>query len=186
MSVADYKIFLYYLFIYLTPSDKVLQRYPNLPFRLHAKDLFSEISLLSYCLMPNHFHFLIQQTPQNAIPRFMKQITNAYTEYFNKKYKRDGGLMQGKYKAVQIETDELLMHVSRYIHLNPIVANLSEDIETYEWSSIREYTKNWKGICRKELVLSQFSTPKKYKLFLEDHLDYARQLENIKHLTIDE
>jgi putative transposase len=186
MSTVDYKIFLYYLFIYLTPLDRVLKSYPNLPFRLQGKNLAKEVEVLSYCFMPNHFHFLLKQITKDGITKFMKQITNGYTEYFNKKYKRDGGLMQGRYKAIQIETDNALIHISRYIHLNPVVADMCSSAEVYEWSSAKEFIKNTSGICKKDLILSQFNSPLKYEQFLQDHIDYARELEGVKYLTIDE
>jgi len=135
--------------------------------------------------MPNHFHFLVKQITKDGITKFIKQITNAYTEYFNKKYKRDGGLMQGKYKAVEVKTDDLLMHLSRYIHLNPRVACIIPDNELYEWSSENEYLMHINGLCNKSPILDQFTSIKKYEEFLYDHLDYARELDRIKHLTID-
>lgn len=186
MSNQDYKIFMHYVFVYIAPVSKILISYPNLPFRLQQKNLSNEVEILAYCLMPNHFHFLLKQNTKDGITKFMKQITNAYTEYFNKKYKREGGLMQGKYKAAVIDSDEILIHVSRYIHLNPVVAGLCEKINEYPWSSINEFFKNKELLCHTKPVLEQFSSSKKYETFVRDHLDYARELENIKHVSIDE
>jgi len=186
MSNQYYKIFIYYFFIYITPLAKVLTSYPNLPFRLQQKNLSKEVEVLTYCLMPNHFHFLLKQNSKDGITKFMKQITNAYTEYFNKKYKRDGGLMQGKYKAATIESDKILIHISRYIHLNPVVAGLCEKIYEYQWSSINEFINNKEILCNTKPILEKFSSSKKYETFILDHLDYARELENIKHASIDE
>ena len=135
----DYNLFYYYLYIYVTPLEKVLRRYHNLPIRLFNKNLSKEIDLLSFCLMPNHFHLLIKQKTEKDLAQFMKQLTNAYTQYFNEKYKRQGSLFEGRYKAVRIPTDELLIHTSRYIHLNPVVANLSLEPDQYQWSSYKEY-----------------------------------------------
>src|SRR3989344_7619419 len=114
----DYKIFLYYSFVYLKPLNDVLSTYPQLPIRLHSKNLSGEIDLISYCLMPNHFHLLLKQYTKTGFSKLAKQTTNAYTEYFNKKYKRTGSLMQGTFKSVKVNTDEQLVHLSRYIHLN--------------------------------------------------------------------
>lgn len=185
MSETDYKIFMYYLNIYLASQNSILQSYPNLPLRLQKKNLSKDVSLITYCLMPNHFHFLIQLISKDGITKFMKQLTNAYTEYFNKKYKRDGALMQGRYKALQIESDELLIHVSRYIHLNPVVSKVIKSAQEYPWSSASEYFQNLNGLCYKKLIQEHFSTPKKYQKFMLDHVDYAKKLETIKHLTID-
>lgn len=185
-SESDYKVFMYYLFIYVSSIRKVLLNYPNLPLRLQAKNLSNEVNLISYCLMPNHFHLLIKQHSENGTTKLLKQITNAYTEYFNKKYKRDGSLMQGKFKAVDITSDELLIHVSRYIHLNPVAANICNSIDEWQWSSAKEFQTPHNGLCSKELVLNQFLSHEKYFQFMNDHVGYARELEDIKHLTIDE
>ncbi|MEK6852378.1 MAG: transposase, partial [Nanoarchaeota archaeon] len=111
LDEQDYNMFLYYLFVYLSPMETVLEKYPRLPLRLYSSNLSREVELLSYCLMPNHFHFLIKQHSKDGISKLLKQITNAYTLYFNSKYERVGGLVQGRFKAVEIGKDELLIHV---------------------------------------------------------------------------
>lgn len=187
LDQQDYNLFLYYLYIYLMPLDQVLKKYPMLPLRLHAKNLSNEANLISYCLMPNHFHLLIRQKSRDTISKLMKQLTNAYTLYFNQKYKRIGGLVQGRFRSVEIRNDELLLHVSRYIHLNPIASGLVENLENYKWSSYIDFVyKSPNGICFKDPVLSNFKSSVKYKDFINDQADYAQQLERIKHLTIED
>jgi len=137
--------------------------------------------------MPNHFHFLIRQSKENGISKFMSLISNSYTKYFNTKYKRVGPLLQGTFKAVLIESDELLVHVSRYIHLNPIISGLVKDLEDYRWSSYLEYIKPIDTFCSINEILG-FFTPnerEKYKKFVENQIDYGRKLEKIKHQLID-
>lgn len=95
------------------------------------------LEIICYCLMPNHFHFLLRQVKNGGITEFISKISNSYTKYFNTKYKRVGPLLQGEFKAVTIETDEQLLHVSRYIHLNPFVAELVEDLNLFPYSSFR-------------------------------------------------
>lgn len=121
----DYKVFLSFLKVYLEPrkeQEKLEFRINNLVFRGIKRPLnnFSnEIELNAYCLMPNHFHLLIHQKTQKAIEFFMRSLGTKYSQYFNKKYERVGYLFQGTYKAVLIEKDPYLLHLSRYIHLNP-------------------------------------------------------------------
>lgn len=181
----DHRIFLYYLFVYVIPLAKVLLQYPNLPIRLYNKNLNSEIKVLAYCLMPNHFHLLIQQKSINGVSKLLKQLTNAYTLYFNNKYQRVGGLVQGRFKAVQAETDEQLLHASRYIHLNPLVSRITSDLKSYKWSSFLDYTENKGLICTKDTLFSFFSTPGKYEKFVMDQADYAKKLESLIHLNLD-
>ena len=86
-----------------------------------------------------------------------------------------------------IESDEQLIHVSRYIHLNPLVSFLVKSLDAFEWSSYGEYISNsLNGICSKEEVLSFFKTSDKYKQFVLDQTDYGQTLELIKHQLIDE
>jgi putative transposase len=182
----DYRMFLYYLKVYLQDPKDLLIKYPQLPPRLQAKNLTSQITLIAYCLMPNHFHLLLQQSTKDAISKFMKQLLNAYTFYFNKKYERTGAIFEGRYKATRISSDDLLIHVARYIHLNPVVAKLVNDPGTYKWSSQKDYlTDKNKSFVNPKTVLSFFKTIRDYQNFVKDQISYAKELAKIKHLTID-
>ncbi len=129
----DYSVFLSYLKEYLLPKDmNSLQQAlanPSTPREVKQKILrllrlnnFSgKITLYAYCLMPNHFHLLIKQAEPHSIDVFMNSLCTRYTMYFNRKHKRVGRLYQDVYKAVIIENDEYLLHLSRYIHKQAIV-----------------------------------------------------------------
>jgi len=146
------------------------------------------VEIVSYCLMPNHFHFLLKQRLNDGISRFISNFANSYTRYFNTKHKRIGPIFQGVFKAVRIENDEQLIHVSRYIHLNPVVSFIVKEelLDTYPWSSLPEYlTDPKKGVCDKEVILEQFSSKVEYRKFVHDQIDYARRLEAIKHLILE-
>ncbi|MBI2010298.1 MAG: transposase [Candidatus Chisholmbacteria bacterium] len=97
------------------------------------KNYHEKIKLLAYCLMPNHFHLLIQQTDSEVIAEFMQSLTTRYTMYFNKRHKRVGALFQGAYRAVLIQEDAYLLHLSRYIHRNPseYVDDISKGYSSY-------------------------------------------------------
>lgn len=145
------------------------------------------VDIICYCLMPNHFHFLLKQTKNRGITEFLSKISNSYTKYYNTKYSRIGPLLQGEFKAVLIEDDYQLIHVSRYIHLNPLASFLTKDLKLYEWSSYQEYVNNNQPqLCNKATVLSLFKSPSEYQQFILDQVDYAKQLEIIKHQLIDE
>lgn len=128
LNRQDYTVFLSYLHEYLTPKDipSLHAQLTNLKVaavdKYHARrtlrmNNFSEdISLLAYCLMPNHFHLLLKQTTPHTIDRFMNSLGTRYTMYFNKKYKRVGSLYQGVYKAAPILYNNHLLYLSRYIH----------------------------------------------------------------------
>lgn len=144
------------------------------------------VEIICYCLMPNHFHFLIKQLKDGGITEFISKLSNSYTKYYNVKYNRVGPLLQGEFKAVLIESDEQLIHVFRYIHLNPIASFLVKDLNQYRWSSYKEYTENdTNAMCNKETILSFFKTPKDCEKFVLDQVDYAQKLEIIKHQLLD-
>ena len=185
LDEQDYKLFKYYLLIYLLPLDRVLELYPRLPLRLYGKNLSQEVELFSYCLMPNHFHLLLKQKSANGVSKFMKQLTNAYTLYFNNKYDRVGGLVQGRFRAVRVPTDDFLLHVSRYIHLNPVVAGLVDNPKDYEWSSYKEFFEDNKNIVNTKIILSYFKRKEDYGSFVTDQIELAKELEKIKHLMLD-
>lgn len=132
LDEQDYGVFLSYLKDYLLPkneqelSKKLLD--PNTSYkekgkilkRLKLKNFYDDITLLAYCLMPNHFHFLIKQKGANIIDKFMKSLAVRYSMYFNAKYKRVGKLCQDIYKAVIITTDEQFIYLTSYIHSQAI------------------------------------------------------------------
>lgn len=146
-----------------------------------------KVDIIAYCLMPNHYHFLLKQLNKDGINRFLSLFQNSYTRYFNTKHRRVGPIFQGIFKAVRVETDEQLMHLSRYIHLNPYsshIVNSVRELKIYPWSSLREYIDKTNGLCQKELLFSLFNNnPKRYQKFVYNQADYQRHLEEIKHLT---
>jgi putative transposase len=184
LDSEDYNIFLYYLSAYLLSPEKLLGKYPKTPARVYLKSLYQELELLSYCLMPNHFHLLIKTKAKNGISKLMQQLTNAYTHYFNNKYHNSGSIFQGRYKAVTIVTDEQLVQVARYIHLNPTTAFLVNHPKEYEWSSYTEYLKT-PLICHLEILNAFSPTPKEFESFHTDQIDYSRNLKLIQKLTLE-
>lgn len=154
---------------------------------LDQKDL-KLISILAFCLMPNHFHLLLRQEHDQGISRFLANIQNSYTRYFNTRHGRSGHLFQGQFKAVRIVSENQLLHTSRYIHLNPYsgsVVRSFDKLKEYPWSSLREYITGMEGFCETHSVLSNFPSKKKYLEFVEDQKDYQKTLEQIKHLMLE-
>lgn len=131
----------------------------------------------SYCLMPNHYHLLIQ-TPYSNLGRIMRHINGVYTQRFNKLQKIDGPLFRGRYKAILVDEGNYLLQLSKYIHRNPIQTKrtenrLTKELKNYEYSSYPSYleiskTPKW---LNKELILSNFKNDedilKRYQLFVE-------------------
>lgn len=144
------------------------------------------IDLICYCLMPNHFHFLVKQNREKGITEFASKLSNSYTKYYNLKNKRVGPLLQGDFKAVHVETNEQLLHLTRYIHLNPLISYVTKDLEDHRFSSYREFVGlDSTMICTNKLVLEQFNSSQDYKRFVSDYKSYAQKLEMIRHQLID-
>ncbi|KKS79204.1 MAG: hypothetical protein UV54_C0039G0003 [Candidatus Beckwithbacteria bacterium GW2011_GWA2_43_10] len=162
------------------PIDQQKQIFQQL-----EKENNKRVEILTLCLMPNHFHFLLKQTADNGISKFISDWQNSYTRFHNLRHERTGPLFNDQFKAVHIESEEQLLHVSRYIHLNPYsgqVINSLADLVEYPWSSLSQFFNQEKsGLCETELILSNFSKSG-YKKFIFDQADYQRQLEKIKHL----
>lgn len=196
----DYKVFLSYLKCYLEPPQKIIFREITIKgqnFKRPERTLnnfFEKLDLLAFCLMPNHFHFIVRQTQQKSMEYFMRSLLTRYTTYFNKRYRRVGHLFQGTYKAALIDREEYLLHLSRYIHLNPVKEtplHMEEKHKTLlnSFSSYKDFVgKQRIAWVKPEVVLSYFDTNKpqgtgSYKAFVED---YLQEEENtISHLLLD-
>lgn len=143
------------------------------------------VEVIAYCLMPNHFHLLLQQVQDNGISTFIRKLINSYTRYFNTKNDRIGPLFQGQFKAVRVESDEQLLHLTRYIHLNPLVGYVVKDLRSFEWSSYLDYINLGNNqICQRNTI-EEFISLKHYEQFVLDQVDYAKQLDQIKHLLMN-
>lgn len=154
------------------------------------KDNILNVEILAFCLMPNHFHFLLKQISEKGLVHFIGNVQNSYVKYLNIKEGRAGPLFQSAFKAKRIETDQQLIHVSRYIHLNPSTSYLTEikNLITYPWSSLSSYTNqslNTLSFINTEIILSLFKNLEGYKNFVFDQAEYQRELNKIKHLVME-
>lgn len=180
LDQQDYTVFLHYLKQYLDPTLSVKGSDPH--------PLSAEIELLCFCLMPNHFHLLMKQKNKHSITQLMRAVCTNYVMYFNKKYDRVGGLFQGKYKGIMIDTDSYLLHLSRYIHLNP-----GSDPRSYSYSSYAYYL-GWRNATwiKTEEILAYFKTAQKtslkdclsYESFVEDFVESSEEI--LGNLTLEE
>ena len=127
------------------------------------------VKLVSFCLMPNHFHLILQEKEESGIARYMQRILNSYTKYYNTKYQSSGHLFQGPYKAVHVEDNEQLLYLSSYVHRNPReLPNWKNREQKYEWSSYQDSVNinRWDKLLSTEIILEQFKTKKEYDEFV--------------------
>ena len=147
----------------------------------------TKFKLLTYCLMPNHIHFLIQ-VKKIPISRIMQSIQTGYTMYFNKKYNHTGHVFHGRYHYFLVDKDNYLLSLMQYIHLNPVRANLVKDPKDYPWSSYLDIlNQNKQSLVEVEEVLSFFSEDKKngtieFKNFIQSWLpeEQSEIFKNVK------
>lgn len=131
--------------------------------------------------MPNHYHFLIKQIQDYGITEFMHKLDTSYTKYFNMNHKRSGRLFENTFKAKMIESDEVLIHISRYIHLNAPVKHLVEHPIEWRWSSYQEYfNPEIKSICDHQEILGRFRSPDRYRAFVEDPSAFSGLMNEIE------
>ena len=127
------------------------------------------VNVVTYCLMPNHFHLILYQRKESGLSKFMSNVCNGYVKAINLEQDRTGHLFEGKYKLKLIDDNGYLLHLSRYIHLNTVRAGLVSKAENWRYSSCREYYGNsTEQIAHPEIVLGQFERVKDYLEFVEE------------------
>lgn len=133
-----------------------------------------DIELVAYCLMGNHFHLLVfQESDPGALTQMMRSVATAYTMYFNRKYKQFGHLFQSAFKASLITNDAYLLHITRYIHMNP------RNYLRYQWSSISVYLgEEAPGWLHPERINNMPTS--EYKMFLQSYEGKKAELELLK------
>lgn len=168
MDEDDYAVYLNLLKRYLSPQPT-----KDSSGRLYDS-LHDEAELLAYCLMPNHFHLLFYQINETAITRLIQRVNTTYTMYFNKKYQRVGHLFQDCYKASLILHESYLLHISRYIHLNP------KSWRSWPYSSLPYYLgRAQSGWVRPERLLEAFQKDD-YFGYVADYEESKAVLDEIK------
>lgn len=151
-----------------------------------------KIKILAYCLMPNHYHLLATQLTDGGISEFIKSLQSSFSQKYNHKTKRKGPVFLPQFKLVRIEDDNQLLHVQRYIHLNPLTGYLVKsivDLDKYNWSSWGKYMnptkKDTYEFVHPQPILEHFSSIQSYKQFVADQTDYQRSLKTHSYFFID-
>lgn len=132
------------------------------------------INLYAWCLMPNHYHFVVKQKNDSDIQKCFQNMFNSYAQAFNKQQARTGPLFESRFKAVLVDNDNVLMHVCRYIHLNPVEGKLVTSPETWPYSNYADWLDGKKYILFDSYIRdTYFNSGKEYREFVHD-LDAER------------
>lgn len=147
------------------------------------------VEIYAFAFMPNHLHLLVKQLQDDGIKIFTSNVQNSFAKYFNTKHERGGSLFQTPFKSRWIGTSEDFIHVSRYIHLNPVTAYIIEidGLKNYPFTSYPYYAEGKSGgFVNTEFLLSIFDgSRKRYTEFVNDRVDYQRELAKIKSLILE-
>lgn len=128
------------------------------------------VTIVAYCLMPNHYHFLLRQDSEVPINMFVQAVFNSYSKAFNKMYNRSGTLFESPFKSIHVGDNNYLIHLCRYIHRNPLQAKLVNDLEEWEFSDYPEWSNKRAGhFIDKQFVESYFKTAQEYIAFVNDN-----------------
>ena len=167
-------------------SYSVLKKCPTklLEIKKSIKSSKKCVRIIAYCLMPTHVHFILEQFSQNGISNFMNLLLKSYSKYFNKKHKRKGPLWEGPFKNILIKKEDQFIHLTRYMHLNPVTAHIVDKPENWSYSSYRAYIQIVKSnLCDFSDYFDMAVV--EYIEFVNNAIDYQRQLAKIKHLILE-
>ncbi|PIU77969.1 MAG: hypothetical protein COZ28_03575 [Candidatus Moranbacteria bacterium CG_4_10_14_3_um_filter_44_15] len=143
------------------------------------------VDIVSYCLMSNHYHFVLKQNVEKGIERFLQKLGTSYTKYFNKKYQRNGSLFQGTFKSSHISSTGLLLRMAVYASCNSEIHKVSP-AKNYPWCSFLSHARIKKNdITKKDLFLEHFRSGNDFEKYAKENiLDFQERKQN-QDLTIE-
>lgn len=131
-----------------------------------------QVTLIAYCLMPNHYHLLLRQDNDIPLSRFIQSTFQSYAQAFNKRYHQSGKLFENPRDPKIIDDENYLFQVCRYIHRNPLDADLVKNLADWSYSNYPEFIGvRSDTLYPEELVTEWFPTPEGYRQFVEDDFD---------------
>jgi putative transposase len=144
------------------------------------------VTVVAYCLMPNHYHLLLRQETDQPLSKFINVLFNAYVQAVNRQQDRKGTLFEGRFRHVWVDREEYLIHLCRYIHLNPVKAGLVAEIGDWPYSNYLEWIEQRAGTLKDDVFIrDRFPTPEAYQRFVADGQDDVRDRELIGRYVWD-
>ena len=137
------------------------------------------VCMIAFCLMPNHYHFLIRQDGETRAGILPQSVFNSYSKAYNKRYNHSGTLFEGPYRVVQADKTSQLIHLCRYIHSNPVKDDLVNDLADWPYSNYPEFIGSRAGnLVDRNFILEFFPDPSEYKAFVLEYLISLNPPEN--------
>jgi len=146
----------------------------------HLKEF--DITVIVYCLMSNHYHFILRQNGEAKINDFMQAVFFNYSLSFNTIHKRSGTLFEGPFQAILVDKNEYLLHLCRYIHRNPLEAGMVVKPEQWHYSNYAEFIGKRNGtLVDHEFVKMNFGTPGAYEDFVMNTVPPEKTQKELRH-----
>lgn len=144
------------------------------------------VTIIAYCLMPNHYHFLLRQETDQPLSVWIQWLFNGYVQAINKQLHRSGTLFQGRAKHILIDNDAYLIHLVRYIHYNPVDSNLVKKPGDWQYSNYLEWVGKRKGtLVDQGFIQNYFSHPDAYRDFMESYAIEKELAEKLQKYYLD-
>ena len=132
----------------------------------NGRPLPTQCTIYAYCLMNNHIHLLVKEQT-DSISTTIKRVAVSYAYYFNRKYSRNGHLFQDRFKSEPVNDMTYFVTLMKYIHQNPVKAELVDNIDNYRWSSWYEYVSanaHLPSVCNVQSVFKRINQKDLIKL----------------------
>jgi REP element-mobilizing transposase RayT len=144
------------------------------------------ITVIAYCLLPNHYHFLVRQDGEAPAGLLPQRVFNSYTKAYNQQFQASGTLFERRYAAIQVLRDEYLRHLCFYIHSNPVKHTLVEEIEAWPYSNYLEWIGARRGkLVNHQFVVNYFRDGTEYAIAMKEYIRARGFLaEDVKHLPL--
>ncbi|OGF62028.1 hypothetical protein A2926_01550 [Candidatus Giovannonibacteria bacterium RIFCSPLOWO2_01_FULL_44_40] len=129
------------------------------------------IKIVCFCLMPTHFHLILEELDDGNISRYMHRVMVSFSKYYNLKYERRGHVFESKFHSKLLDDNDYLLRAQSYVHLNPQNIKSWRGKEyKYPWSSLQDYSDNnrWGRLLQNDIILSQFKNKREYQKFVEE------------------
>jgi len=141
------------------------------------------VEIVAYCLNPNHYHLILKQVVEKGIEKFMHKVGSGYSKYFNNKHKRSGTLFQGKFQAINIDSNEYLLYLSAYVNNNKFIHGYQNE---FNFSSLEEYIgKTDYKLCSKDIILKQFKNKKEYAQYLKVNAKHLKEKKELARYLME-
>jgi len=135
----------------------------ELPINQLRHEMSQLVDIIAFCILPNHYHFILRPRVDGGVEKFMQRFGNGYTKYFNARHKRSGALFQGVFKSIHVDTNEYLLRLAVYVNQNYLVHKLRHEMSQFVYSSYNQYAgikdmmvEKYKINIDPEIILSQF------------------------------